>query len=107
MRGDCDGAVSFYTRGNDFAVDPLKRCHTLNKPYVVIAIDGRPLLDDGIAAYGAVKSQCAAGHPVHLTVKGRTKPVTVACPAHIPAMPEMVGLTSLPWANEPVKRRGD
>lgn len=101
MREDCDGAVSFYTRASDFAVAPLKRCHTLNKPYVVTAIDGRHLFAEGIAAYGAVRSQCGAGRPIQLTVKGRTKPVTVSCPAHIPAMPDMVELTSLPWAKAP------
>ena len=103
MRGDCDGAVSFYTHADDFAVAPLKRCHALNKPYVVTAIDGRHLFSEGVAAYGAVKSQCAAGHPVQLTVKGRAKPVTVACPAHIPATPDMVELTSLPWTNTPAE----
>ena len=106
MRGDCDGAVSFYTRANDLAVAPLKRCHALNKPYVVTAIDGRHLFAEGIAAYGAVKSQCAANHPVQLTVKGRRKPIAVSCPAHIPSVPDMVELTSLPWTNAPVAKPG-
>lgn len=104
MRADCDGAVSFYTRANDFAVAPLKRCHILTRPYVITAIDGRRLFAEGIAAYGAVKSQCAAGRPVQLSVKGRTEPVTVSCPAHIPSVPDMVELTGLPWTNTPAAK---
>lgn len=99
MRGDCNGAVSFYTHSWGFTVDPVKSCRTLTKPYAVTAIDGQALFTNGVAAYREVQSHCAAGRPVQLDVKGRAKPVSVECLSRIPPMPAMVEITSLPWAN--------
>jgi len=98
MKGDCNGAVSFYTHSWGFTVDPVKSCHTLTRPYAVTAIDGQPLFANGVAAYRDVRSRCAAGHPVELKVKRRAKPVSVKCPSRIPPMPDMVEITGLPWA---------
>ena len=97
VKADCHGSISFYTLKDGFRVDPLKGCQTLNRPYSITAVNGQKLFTRGIEAYHAVAIGCAHARKIQLTVRNQKKPLAVKCPAEIPAMPDMIELTKLPW----------
>lgn len=86
MAGDCGGAASLYTLPKAFRLDPDARCKTLRPGADVQRLAGIEVLADPVAAYAAVASACAQKQSYVVDHAGG-EPLSVACPATLPALP--------------------
>jgi hypothetical protein len=98
MQADCKRSISFSTTPDAVRIYPLKRCKFFNKPYRITAVDGHALYKEAFPAYHAVQKACIKpGARIRFGLAHKKGEADMACPAHIPDLPPIVKLESVPW----------
>lgn len=83
---DCGGSINFRTESDRFYVDGAPRCRSLNKDgFIVTALAGEPIKNNGVALYAAVRERCAAKQSVEATLAGGSpSSLSLSCPRDFP-----------------------